>query len=69
MSGYGRLVTAPYAVFLAEIGGPAAEELHSRVLLATLTGDLAPLERWLDKRYGPGEFVALFRSGSYAPAA
>lgn len=69
MNGYGRFVTAPYAAFLAEIGGPAADDLHSRILRATLTGNLAPLERWLDSRYGPGEFVALFRSGCYAPAA
>jgi hypothetical protein len=68
MNGYSRLVTAPYTAFLAEIGGPATEELHGRIVRATLTGDLAPLERWLDKRYGPGEFVALFRSESYAPA-
>lgn len=69
MNGYDRLVTAPYAAFLAEIGGPAVEELHDRVVRATLTGDLAPLEHWLDTRYGPGEFVALFRSGTYASAA
>ncbi|MBS2532216.1 hypothetical protein KGQ20_05475 [Catenulispora sp. NF23] len=69
MSGYAKLVTAPYAAFLAEIGGPAADELHAHIIRATLTGDLTPLERWLDTRYGPGEFVALFRSGSYASAA
>ncbi|MEZ0115141.1 hypothetical protein ABH920_009176 [Catenulispora sp. EB89] len=69
MNGYSRLVTVPYAAFLAEIGGPAADELHGRIVRATLTGDLAPLERWLDKRYGPGEFVALFRSENYAQVA
>ncbi|WP_194904884.1 hypothetical protein [Catenulispora rubra] len=69
MIGYSRLVTAPYAAFLAEVGGPATAELHGRIVRAALTGDLAPLERWLDKRYGPGEFVALFRSENYAPAA
>jgi hypothetical protein len=69
MNGYPRAVTSPYAGFLAEVGGPDSGELHEMILTATLSGDLGPLQSWLDGWYGPGEFVALFRSGAYAPAA
>jgi hypothetical protein len=66
MNGYAALVTEPYAAFLADIGGPETAELHSLIIRATLDGNLGPLQVWLDQRYGPGEFAALFRSGAYA---
>lgn len=69
MNGYTRAVTTPYAGFLTEVGGPDSGELHEMILTATLSGDLGPLQSGLDGWYGPGEFVALFRSGAYAPAA
>lgn len=69
MNGYAALVTAPYAAFLADVGGPEETELHELIIRATLDGNLESLQTWLDRRYGPGEFAALFRSGSYATAA
>ena len=66
MNGYTALVTEPYATFLADIGGPETTELHTLIVRATLDGDLVRLQAWLDQRYGPGEFAALFRSGAYA---
>lgn len=66
MNGYERAVNGPYAGFLAEIGGPDQEELHGLIIRAALGGDLDPMQRWLDGRYGPGEFSALFRSPGYA---
>jgi hypothetical protein len=65
MNGYTALVTTPYSAFLAEIGGPDSGELHELILSTTLTGELVKLERWLDERYGPGEYAALFRSDVY----
>ena len=69
MNGYAALVTEPYAAFLADVGGPETIELHTQVIRATLDGNLGPLQAWLDQRYGPGEFAALFRSSAYAVAA
>jgi hypothetical protein len=66
MNGYTRAVTKPYTAFLLEVGGPDADELHTMILSATLSGELGKLQGWLDERYGPGEFTALFRSGAYA---
>ncbi len=66
MNGYAALVTAPYAAFLGEIGGPDSDELHELIIRATLDGNLAPLQSWLEDRYGPGEFMALFRSSAYS---
>lgn len=68
MNGYAASVTAPYAAFLAEIGGPDSDELHELLIRATLDGNLSPLQSWLEDRYGPGEFTALFRSDSYSRA-
>ena len=44
-------------------------ELHDLIIRATLDGNLGPLQTWLDQRYGPGDFAALFRSGTYVAAA
>lgn len=65
MNGYARAVAAPYVGFLADIGGPDAAELHSLVIAASLSGDLGHLQVWLDQRYGPGEYAALFRAEAY----
>ncbi|MGH3826929.1 MAG: hypothetical protein ACRDQX_07120 [Pseudonocardiaceae bacterium] len=66
MNSYAASVTAPYAAFLAEIGGPDSDELHELIIRATLDGNLSPLQSWLEDRYGPGEFTALFRSSAYS---
>lgn len=68
MNGYAASVTAPYAAFLTEIGGPDSDELHDLIIRATLDGSLSPLQRWLEDRYGPGEFATLFRSVAYSKA-
>jgi len=68
MNGYTASVTAPYATFLTEIGGPDCDELHELLIRATLDGNLSPLQSWLEDRYGPGEFTALFRSDAYSRA-
>ncbi len=68
MSAYAGLVTKPYAAFLNDIGGPETAELHHLTIRATLDGNLGLLQAWLDQRYGPGEFAALFRSGAYVVA-
>lgn len=65
MNGYARAVAAPYAGFLVEIGGADAAELHSLIIAASLGGDLGHLQGWLDQRYGPGEYAALFRAEAY----
>jgi len=66
MNGYVRGINAPYGAFLSEVGGPDSGNLHEVIMTATLNGTLATLQSWLDERYGPGEFTALFRSGAYA---
>jgi hypothetical protein len=66
MNGYVRGINAPYRVFLAEVGGPDSRDLHEVIMTATFNGDLTTLQSWLDERYGPGEFTALFRSEAYA---
>ncbi|WP_194898254.1 hypothetical protein [Catenulispora pinisilvae] len=66
MNGYVQGINAPYDVFLSEVGGPDSQELHEVIITATLGGNLVTLQSWLDERYGPGEFTALFRSETYA---
>jgi hypothetical protein len=66
MNGYVRGVTAPYGAFLSDVGGPDVRELHELIVTATLSGNVDSLQSWLDERYGPGEFAALFRSPAYA---
>lgn len=66
MNGYVRGINAPYRVFLAEVGGSDSRDLYEVIMTATFNGDLTTLQSWLDERYGPGEFTALFRSEAYA---
>jgi hypothetical protein len=35
---------------------------HSQIVAAMISGDLAPLEAWLDARHGPGSFTRIFRA-------
>lgn len=60
MGRYEANVNARYRVFLTEIGQAEAEDLHSLILSSTLRGDVAPLCAWLDRRYEPGTFAAMF---------
>lgn len=65
MGRYEANVNARYRVFLTEIGQVEAEDLHSLILSSTISGDAAPLCAWLDRRYGPGTFAAMFMAPGY----
>jgi hypothetical protein len=65
MAAYERNVGAPYGAFLADVGGPRADDLHGQVLGAVISGRIGPLTEWLDARHGPGTFTALFRAPAY----
>ena len=38
---------------------------HSQIAAAMISGDLAPLEAWLDARHGAGSFARMFRTPSF----
>lgn len=65
MGSYARGVNNRYDVFLSEVGGDEAADLHTTIMRAVISGSLASLSAWLDKRHGPGSFARLFRSASY----
>ncbi|MEV5596024.1 hypothetical protein [Streptomyces sp. NPDC052496] len=65
MGGYEANINARYRTFLKEIGGDEAEDLHSVILAAMISGDVAALSTWLDQRHGPSTFAALFMSQVY----
>ena len=61
---FGRTVTMRYRELLAELErGPG--EAHGQFIAAMISGDLAPLEAWLDTRHGPDSFARLFRAPSF----
>ncbi|MEV5813446.1 recombinase family protein [Streptomyces mutabilis] len=41
------------------------DAVHSLILSTVISGDMAPLCDWLDRRHGPGTFAALFMSPHY----
>ena len=61
---FGRTVTARYRALLAELDGDPGKA-HGQFVAAMISGDLAPLETWLDARHGPGAFARLFRASSF----
>jgi hypothetical protein len=61
---FGRTVTLRYRELLAELEGDPGEA-HGQFLAAMISGDLAPLEAWLDIRHGRGSFARLFRAPSF----
>ncbi|MFJ2031562.1 hypothetical protein [Streptosporangium sp. NPDC087985] len=65
MGSYARNVNNRYRVVLAEVGGHEANDLHMLIMKAMISGSLAGLSTWLDKRYGTGAFAALFKAASY----
>jgi hypothetical protein len=65
MGSYARSVNGRYRVFLGEVGGQEADELHTLITTAMISGSVASLSAWLDARRGPGAFAALFRAASY----
>ncbi|MGH3274711.1 MAG: hypothetical protein ACRDNZ_10400, partial [Streptosporangiaceae bacterium] len=60
---FARTVTLRYRALLSELDGSPADA-HSQVVTAMISGDLAPLEAWLDARHGPGSFARMFRAPS-----
>jgi hypothetical protein len=60
---FGRTVTLRYRALLSELDSSPADA-HGRIVAAMISGDLAPLEAWLDARHGPGSFTRMFRAPS-----
>ena len=60
---FGRTVTLRYRALLSELDASPADA-HSQIVAAMISGDLAPLEAWLDARHGPGSFARMFRAPS-----
>jgi hypothetical protein len=61
MGRFGSAVTLRYRALLSELGVSPADA-HSQIVAAMISGDLAPLEAWLDARHGPGSFTRMFRA-------
>jgi hypothetical protein len=61
---FGRTVTLRYRALLSELDASAADA-HSQIVAAMISGDLAPLEAWLDARHGPGSFTSMFRAPAF----
>jgi len=60
---FNRAVTTRYRALLARLGADPGVA-HGQLIAAMISGDLAPLEAWLDARHGSGCFVRLFRAPS-----
>ena len=58
---FGRTVTLRYRALLSELDASPADG-HSQIVAAMISGDLVPLEAWLDARHGPGSFARMFRA-------
>jgi hypothetical protein len=58
---FARTVTLRYRALLSELDANPASA-HSQIVAAVISGDLAPLEAWLDARHGPGSFTGMFRA-------
>jgi hypothetical protein len=63
LGSFGRTVTLRYRALLHELDASAADA-HSQIVVAMISGDLAPLQAWLDARHGPGSFARMFRAPS-----
>ena len=61
---FGRTVTLRYRALLSELDASPADA-HGQIVAAMISGDLAPLEAWLDARHGPGSFARMFRAPSF----
>jgi hypothetical protein len=64
---FSRTVTLRYRALLSELDGSPANG-HCQIIAAMISGDLAPLEAWLDARHSPGSFARMFRAPSSDPA-
>jgi hypothetical protein len=61
---FGRTVTLRYRALLSELDASPADG-HSQIVGAMISGDLAPLEAWMDVRHGPGSFARMFRAPAF----
>jgi hypothetical protein len=61
---FGRTVTLRYRALLSELDASPADT-HGQIVAAMISGDIAPLEAWLDARHGPGSFARMFRAPSF----
>ena len=64
---FGRTVTLRYQALLSELDASPADA-HRQIVAALISGDLAPLQAWLDARHGPNSFARMFRAPSSDPA-
>jgi hypothetical protein len=60
---FGRTVTLRYRALLNELDASPADA-HGQIITAMISGDLPPLEAWLDARHGSGSFARMFRAPS-----
>lgn len=61
---FGHTVTLRYRALLSELDASPANA-HSQVVAAMISGDLAPLEAWLDARHGADSFARMFRTPAF----
>ncbi len=61
---FGRTVTLRYRALLGELGASPADA-HGQIITAMISGDLAPLEAWLDARHGADSFARMFRAAAF----
>jgi hypothetical protein len=61
---FGSAVTLRYRALLGELDASAADA-HGQIVAAMISGDLVPLEAWLDARHGAGSFARMFRAPSF----
>jgi hypothetical protein len=57
-------VTLRYRALLSELDASPADA-HGQVVTAMISGDLTPLEAWLDARHGSGSFARMFRAPAF----
>jgi hypothetical protein len=61
---FGRAVTLRYRALLSELDASAASA-HSQIVAAMISGDLAPLEAWMNARHGADTFARIFRAPAF----
>jgi hypothetical protein len=61
---FGHTVTLRYRALLSELDASPVDA-HGQIVAAMISGDLAPLQAWLDARHGPGSFARMFRAPSF----
>ncbi len=64
MNRFGGAVTLRYRALLNELDASPADA-HGQIIAAMISGDITPLEAWLDARHGPGSFAGMFRAASF----